>query len=317
MKPTSICGAILFSICLTLQSCSQTIRKQSSIREVFVATTPCDEISKSLFQIPSVTNAEMMKWDITLHRDAGTSEPATYELSCTYGMAKQGTRGFMPGATTVELNGKWTIANGTNDDARAVVYRLTAQNARIALSFLRPNENILQLLDAQGKLMVGNGAWSYTLNSTNPVILPSNKITSPENISPAIVFDSAVFYARTPCYEPLLALTGKSVTGCQLIKCKLVLYCDFKTHEPTNFRLYTVHVGTGNARYPTSGKWHVTKGTRNDAKAILYQLEPDSVAKTPLTFLRASDSILFLVDKEMNCMAGNDYCSYTFNRARK
>jgi len=317
MRQTSICGAILFSFCLTLQCCAQTITKQAPTREVFIATTPCDEISKSLLHIPSVTNAEMMKWNLTLERDAKTSEPTTFQLSYTYGMAKQGTRGFMPGATTVELNGKWTIVKGTNDDPRAIVYRLTTQDAGTTLSFLRPNENVLHWLDAGAKLMVGNGAWSYTLNISKPVILSSNMINSPQNISPRLAYDSAVFYARTPCYEPLLALTGKTVTGCELIKCKLVLYCDANTHEPANFRLYTVHVGTGSARYPTSGKWSVTKGTKSDATAVLYQLQPDSVAETPLTFLRASDSILFLVDKEMNSMAGNDYCSYTFNRATK
>jgi hypothetical protein len=317
MKQTSTCGAIVLSICITLQSCAQTISKQASAREAFVATTPCDEFSKSLLHIPSGTNAEMMKWNLTLHRDARTSEPTTYELSCAYGMAKQGTRGLMPGAATLELNGRWTIISGTNDDAKAIVYRLTAQNAPIALSFLKPNKNILHLLDRQGKLMVGNGAWSYTLNSSKPVVLSSNAINSPENMSPKIAYDSAVFFARTPCYEPLLALTGKTITGCELIKCKLVLYCDVNTHEPANFRLYTVHVGAGNARYPTSGTWKVTKGTKSDAAAILYQLESNSRTDKPLTFLRASDSILFLVDKEMNCMAGNDYCSYTFNRATK
>src|SRR5947207_3355117 len=87
------------------------------------------------------------------------------------------------------------------------------------------------------------------------------------------------FTPGRPVMNPLLALTGKPVTGCQLIKCKLVLYCDVNTNEPTNFRLSTVHVGTGNTRYPTSGKWKVTKGTKNDAKAILFQLEPDSVGE--------------------------------------
>jgi hypothetical protein len=256
----------------------------------------------------------MMKWNLTLYQDA-KSFPAEYRLICTYGMDKQGTRGFTEGARTMELKGKWIIERGIHENAGAVVYKLITDNPSISLSFLKPDENILHLLDTDKHLMRGNGAWSYTLNRINPVNLSSNKFDSQKIMASQFANDSAVFDGRTPCYEPILALTGRTITGCQLIKCRLVLYQDVKTHEPTSFVLYTVHVGTGNSRYPTTGKWMVTQGTKTDRKAILYQLQPDlEKPRPPLVFLKADDNILFLLDKEMNCMAGNDYCAYTLNK---
>jgi len=232
-------------------------------------------------------------------------------------MPKQGTRGFMEGASTIELKGKWTIDKDIHENYRAVVYRLIADNSSITLSFLKPNENILHLLDGNKNLMIGNGAWSYTLNRTNPVKLSSNKSTSQKIALANLSADSVVFDGRTPCYDPLLALTGKPVTGCQLIKCRLILYQDINTHEPTKFLLYTIHVGTGDTRYPTEGKWIVTRGTKNNPEGILYQLQPNSEKPSPLVYLKGDNNILFLLDNEMNFMAGNNYCSYTFNRVKK
>ena len=314
----SICVAIVFTTSFAINSSSQTANNSSPAAAVFVATTPCDDISKSLFHIPSTSQAQMMTWDLRLYHDPKTSAPATFNLVCTYGMPRQGTRGFMDGATTIELKGSWIIDKGTKENSKAVVCKLTADNSPISLLFLRPNENILHLLDANKNLVVGNGAWSYTLNSTKPVDLSSNKINSQKIISENLSYDSAVFDGRTPCYNPLLSLTGQQVARCQLIKCRIVLYRDVNTHEPTNFQLYTVYVGGGDTRYPTVGKWTVLQGTETDEKTVLYQLQPKSeMPQSPLTFMKGDDNILFLLDTEMNCMAGNDYCSFTFNRIRK
>ena len=187
-----------------------------------------------------------------------------------------------------------------------------------SLFFMKPNENLLHLLDEEKNLMVGNGAWSYTLNRIDPVKLSSNKFGSQKITSSNISSDSVVFDGRTPCYEPLLALNGSSMNGCQIIKCRLILYRDVNTHEPTNFQLYTIHVGTGDTRFPTSGKWIVLRGTQSDSKAILYQLQPNSEKSLPpLVLLKGDDNILFLLDNKMNCMTGNDYCGYTLNRVTK
>ena len=284
---------------------------------VFEATTPCDEVSKSLLQIPLAIKCEMMKWALTLYQDPRTSGPTQYTLVYTYGMPKQGTRGFMEGATTVELTGRWTVDRATKEHPGWVIYQLKSDKSRISLNFLNPNQNLLHLLDSDKNLMVGTGAWSYTLNRRDPVNLSPNEIQTQKVAVSNISSDSVVFNARTPCYEPLLALFGKPVTGCQLIKCQLVLYQEAETHKPTSFKLYTVHVGTGDNKYLTSGKWMVIKGTKSDPQAIVYELQtgPEK-SEPPIRFLKGDDNILFMLDKDMNLMTGNSYCSYTFNRKR-
>jgi hypothetical protein len=312
----SISAATFLIAFVATNSCSQSAPQNST--SVYEATTPCNEAVKTLLAIPATTKTDMMKWNLTLHNDSKSSVPASYKLIYTYGLAKQGTRGFMEGANTKELNGKCTISKGIKENADAIVFTLYSDDSTVLLSFLKPNENILHLLDKDKNLMVGNGAWSYTLNRTNPVKLSSNKFSSQKMKGSGISTDSAVFDARTPCYEPLLALSGSTMTGCQLIKCRVILYRDVNTHEPTSFKLYTIHVGTGDTRYPTTGKWIVALGTKNDPKAILYQLQPESEKRLPrLVFLKGDNNILFLLDNEMNFMAGNDYCGYTFNRVMK
>ena len=312
----SVFSATFLAIGVTTSSCSQSVTQNSS--SVFEATTPCDEAVKTLLGIPEGTKSDMMKWNLAFYNDSKTSVPSSYKLIYTYGLAKQGTRGFVEGASTRKLKGKCTVGKGTSENTEAIVYTLYSDSSSVSLSFLKPNENILHLLDGDRNLMIGNGAWSYTLNNTNPVKLSSNKFSSQKIKGSDISADSVVFDGRTPCYEPLLALNGSTMTDCQLIKCRLILYQDVNTHEPTNFRLYTIHVGTGNTRYPTTGKWTVTQGTKSEPKAILYQLQPQSKKPLPpLVFLKGDDNILFLLDNEMNFMAGNDYCGYTFNRIKK
>ena len=45
-----------------------------------------------------------------------------------------------------------------------VIYRLTPASSGPALDFVRLDEGLLHLLDKEGKLMIGHGGWSYTLN---------------------------------------------------------------------------------------------------------------------------------------------------------
>jgi hypothetical protein len=59
------------------------------------------------------------------------------------------------------------------------------------------------------------------------------------------------------------------------------------------------------------------RGTKTDPNSTLYQLQFNTEKpQQNLVLLKGDDNILFLLDNEMNCMAGNDYCSYTLNRKR-
>jgi len=128
----------------------------------------------------------MMKWALTL------LTPTTYELIYTYGMDTAGTRGFSEGAITKKQSGKWTKSKYKTTE----IYTLTADNVP-SLSFRKLNENVRHLLDTNKNLMVGNGAWSYTLNRINPVKLSSNG-TNSQKVEETFFTDSMVFEGRLP-----------------------------------------------------------------------------------------------------------------------
>src|SRR5262245_32544492 len=121
----------LITIYLALNSCAQTSGNSSQALASFEATTPCDEVSRSLLNIPATDKAVMMKWTLTL------LTPTSYKLIYTYGMDKQNSRGFSQGAVTKEQTGKWTKSKYKNTE----IYTLTADNAP-SLSFLKLNENV-------------------------------------------------------------------------------------------------------------------------------------------------------------------------------
>lgn len=152
--------------CFTVtNSCSQkTTSDTSSVLGVFVASTPCSEGTRPLPEIPVHADCEFIRWNLTLYQNPKTFRPTTYKLQYTYGLARQGTPGFIDGGTNVEQQGVWTIVNGIPSNPDAIVYRLTDNKSNQTISFLKLSDNLLHLLDADAHLMIGTAAWSYTLN---------------------------------------------------------------------------------------------------------------------------------------------------------
>ena len=140
---------------ITLPACGQTAGSSKGI--VFVASTPCTAGTRPVPGIPKDIGCELIKWKLQLFKD-------TYILDCDYGMPKQGTRGFINGGKHLHKEGKWTTEKGSGTDPAAVIYRLDPDKPAASISFLRLNDNLLHLLDSHCQLMIGTGAWSYTLN---------------------------------------------------------------------------------------------------------------------------------------------------------
>src|SRR5262245_36694150 len=91
-------------------SCSQNTSTNRSLpANVFTATTPCTDVTKKLLNIPLESKYEMMRWKLEINHDPKTSGPANYKLTVVYGMGKQASRDFMPGARTIEWKGKWIL----------------------------------------------------------------------------------------------------------------------------------------------------------------------------------------------------------------
>lgn len=319
MKQVKVLTAAIFLCFLINQSCSESSGSASSSKKTsFEATTPCSDEVKQVLNIPGNPECEMMKWNLSLYRDE-KDLPSTFDLSYTYGSPKQGTRGFKEGAKTTELKGKWSIKKTRSADSDKNVITLTPANSPISIAFLQPDEALLHLLNKDGKPMVGTAAWSFTLNNTNPVAVSPGNFFTKDLSSTGIISNTdtaGVFVGRTPCNESLLKLNSITANGCQIIKCRLILLQDRKTQSPSGFVIQTIYVGKGDNKYSTTGKWKLTQGFAADPKAIVYHLVPEGPQPgNKLLLLKAGDDILFFINNESQFLVGNEYSSYTLNRA--
>jgi hypothetical protein len=136
----------------------------SSTLGVFVATSPCDAGSKSLFRIPETAACEMIKWRLTLYQDSSALTPTTYQLEYLYGLSQPNTNGIAQGGAKVARTGKWAIVRGAKTNPDAVVYQLDSDKAQGSFFLLKADDNIIFFLSKEKNLLVGNGDFSYTLN---------------------------------------------------------------------------------------------------------------------------------------------------------
>ena len=111
----------------------------------FEGRTPC--------KIPGViapgTECYKLKWLIILYANATTNKPTTYKIWGTP-YRKEGGR-----------KGNWKIVTGNNG---RTIYQLDDNNGNGFLYLLKLDNNILVFTDAQGKLLVGDEDFGYTLN---------------------------------------------------------------------------------------------------------------------------------------------------------
>ncbi|HEY6975731.1 MAG TPA: hypothetical protein VH396_05555 [Chitinophagaceae bacterium] len=111
----------------------------------FEGRTPCN--------VPGIIPAGMLcyklKWYIVLYANAEKNGAGTYKV---YGTPyrKQGGK-----------TGNWKIVTGKNG---RIIYQLYEDNGNGFLHLLKLDEHVLVFTDAQGKLLVGNEDFSYTMN---------------------------------------------------------------------------------------------------------------------------------------------------------
>ena len=165
MKSIVSIELILLSLIL-IATCAPARPAAQSKFGLFVGTSPCDAVARRPLGIPATADCEMIKWNLTLHQEPGTLAPTSYELNFTFGMTQPNTTGFKNGGTKAERKGKWSIAQGTRADSGLLVFKLDAERSEESISFVKLDENLLHLLDADRSLAVGHAGWSYTLART-------------------------------------------------------------------------------------------------------------------------------------------------------
>jgi hypothetical protein len=289
-----------------------------SMLGIFEGTTPCHNIPRPLPQIPANIDCELMTWKITLYQDPNSGVPTTFKLTSAFGLTLPGTPGIRGGGTKVEMEGKWAIIRGTNTDLNAVVYQLNPDNPSRSVSFLKLDDYLLHVLDHDKGLMVGNAAWSYTLNRTDA----ARGQSSPQNTNPASqaalvplpVSSSTlgVFEGRTGCSDIALQFTQFPASECRLIKWRLTLYQDPNTGAPTTFNWKGTRTGSEGTS-DREGIWRIVRGTRANPAAVVYQFDPDKPQESA-SFLKADDNTLLLLDRDTNLIVGDIYISNTLTR---
>ena len=292
-----------------------TASETSELYGVFQANTPCSVEARPLPQIPADVECEQMKWNLVLYQDSVTGTPTTYHLTSSYGMAKPNTNDLVDGGTPIVMEGNWTLTTGTKSDPVATIFQLTDNNSQVTVSFLKVSDDMLHVLNSEKSLLVGNGAWSYTLNrmdnqSPTEVILESRPDPPPRPPEPAMPAGSsvfAVFDGRTPCDEVALEFTNtEPFPGCLKIKWRLTLYQDSASGEPSRY----LFMSTSQYR---EGSWQIVNGKVDDPHAVVYELQPDG-ANESFYFLKVDENHLYLMDRTMNLLVGNELFSYTLSR---
>lgn len=284
------------------------------LRGLFEGITPCSGLARPLPQIPADTDCEQMIWKLTLYQDPGTGAPTTYSLKSAYGLPKQNTNDLVGGGTPIEMEGTWTITTGTRTDPDAVVYQLNPGDPQTRVSFLKVSDHLLHVLNSEKSLLVGNGAWSYTLNrmeDQDPVEASPNSSPDPPTRPPLPPVPAGssvfrIFEGRVPCHEIVVEVMKVTpVPGCLKIKWRITLYQD-DTGAPSTY----LSMGTSTFR---EGSWTIIRGMDGDPEAVIYQLQLDN-EQQPVSFLRVDENNLFLMDRDMNLLVGNQLFSYTLSR---
>lgn len=251
-----------------------------------------------------------------LYQDTATGTPTSYLLESTYGVSQANTTGPAGGGTPISMEGTWSIAMGTKADPDAEVLQLYSEDSQVAVSFVKLSDDILHVLNRDQSLMLGNASWSYTLNRTdNQSPLPMDGPVNPgpeatRPLIPELPSGSSilgVYEGRSPCHEIVFEiLVVTPYPDCLKIKLRLTLYQDQETSAPSTY----MAMGTSTIR---EGTWTTLQGTRDDPEAVVYQIHSDDPEK-PVSFLKADENHLFLLDRDLRLLAGNALFSYTLSR---
>lgn len=261
----------------------------SSAENLFVASTPGDDSVKSIFGISAEKKIDFIRWNLILNQDG------KFNLDINYGESQPNTKGFKGGGTKLSFKGTFA----TEDD----IYKLKSENFSIPISLIKLNENLLHLLTSDGKLMIGNGGWSYTLNKKEF----GKNIPSIWNSSVNQTTQETVFDGRTPCAEIAKQYNLQVSNDCIKIKWRLTLFRDAVTNEPTKYALRWIQYSPN----LIEGNWTIKK----NPDSIIYQLELSPNGET-LSFLVGDENVLFFLDKKNQLLTGNSDFSFTLNRKK-
>jgi len=281
-----------------------------SVHGQFVGSTPCGELIQKLLQLPADVEPPL-RWTLSLDRDEQTRQPTRYRLRIEYD-TKAAAGQPAKRLQTLAKEGKWTIGTGTKSNPHATVIQLDA-----GLAFALVGENLLHPLDADRRLMLGNGGHSYTLCRAEVAekrIDPALSLSIPDmsyTISPLATGENVfgVFEGRTPYQGIARQLnTARHDAGFKA-KWRVTLYKDPETGRPTTYKVE----GTLFRRDTREGKWTIGRGSKDNPQATVFELAATG-SQNAIHLLQGNDDVLFFLDADRRPLVGNADFSYTLNR---
>lgn len=278
-------AVLIFSILIS--ACARV--STASAETLFVSSTPGDEAVKAIFRIPAEKKIDFIRWHLTLNQDG------KFALNINFGEGQPNTNGFKGGGEKLAFTGTYAVSNN--------IYEMKSGDFSSTLSLVKLNENLFHLLTKDGKLMIGNGGWSYTLNKKTAEKSESHW----KSILPNQISQEAVFDGRTPCSEIAKQYNLQVVNDCTKIKWRLTLFRDAVTNEPTKFSLRWVQFSPN----LIEGNWTI----KRNADSVIYQLKLNQNGET-LSFMVGDENVLFFLDKENRLLTGNSDFSFTLNRKK-
>jgi len=254
----------------------------------YVGSTPAHDVIRNFLQISSTDSIDFIRWKLEIGS-------GTFKLQCRYGLAKPGTPGFS-NEQKVSFAGPLTKSKN--------YYYLKHEGKSV--SILEVNANVLHFLDGNNRMLIGNGGYSYALNSTLPVEADGVNIRSVQTS----LKSPLVFEGRTPCSE-LPALLGLNKSkACNKMKWYFLFYTDSVTGKPSYFLMG----GMGYRKETMArGKWQIVTGQNG---RIIYRVYFDKWTRS-LDLLKGDDNVLFFIDANGRLLVGNEDFSYTLNRRKK
>ena len=264
------------------------------------ASTPCDEVMKSMLQIKESGVIDFIRWNLVL------TPNNSFELNIKYGESKPNTLGFV-----IEYHQeiKGTFSTEKSTAPKGDIYQLSAATSDLRLSLLKLNENLFHLLGPDQQLMVGNGGWSYSLNRKNPTrqkaAFPTLATATLTKATPYV----AVYDGRTPCTELANEYAIPVNDECIKLKWRFTLYRDSVTLKPTTYTAIRIF----RRAQPITGTWSIEQ----KGETVIYQLHPDDKKDEALQFLVGDDNVLFFLDKQQRLMVGDENFSFALNRKLK
>ena len=307
MKKTALAAAAFLALVAVASFRPAATRVATPKADMFFGTTPCPDFVKPRLKIPAAENCDRIKWQMTV------SESGRYYIGYEWGFYVDNRTYASKGKTGVD--GTWKITKGRSGDPNGVVVQLDGGRAD-SIAFALINQDIIHLLDVDKSLALGNSGASYTLNRlARGLGLPagsSGLSTDTETTA------ETNFSGRSPCVEIAKEISHPVAADCAKLKWDLDLYRDPKTLIPTTYRLRGTlyRHGPQQAEHIREGKWKVTKGTKTDPNAMVYELDADG-SDGPIFLLKGDGNILFFLARDRSLLVGDADFSYTLNRDPK